>query len=70
MQNSTISIQQVGNQNVLLFNSGNADGVYNSLDVFMRGNQNMVEIIGVNSISNGMSLEIFGNNKTVIISNR
>lgn len=70
MQNSAISIQQVGNQNILLFNSGNTNGVNNSLDVFMRGNHNMVEIIGVNSISNGMSLEIFGNNKTVIISNR
>ncbi|MEG0528784.1 MAG: hypothetical protein RR578_00395 [Bacilli bacterium] len=70
MQNSTIDIQQVGNQNILYFNSGNTNGVNNSLDISIRGNQNLVEITGVNSISNGMSLELLGNNKTVIINNR
>jgi hypothetical protein len=70
MQNSTIYIQQVGNQNILYFNSGNTNGVNNSLDISIRGNQNLVEITGVNSISNGMSLELLGNNKTVIINNR
>ena len=70
MYNSAISVLQDGNQNNFNFNSGHTNGVNNSLDVFMRGNNNRVEIIGVNSISNGMSLELLGNNKTIIITNR
>ncbi|MDM1522023.1 hypothetical protein HX088_01845 [Empedobacter sp. 225-1] len=70
MQNSAISIQQEGNQNSLFFNSGHTNGIYNSLDIYMRGNYNRIEVTGVNSISNGMSIELFGNNKTVIINNR
>ncbi|MFV0163199.1 hypothetical protein OBK28_04825 [Empedobacter falsenii] len=70
MQNSAISIQQEGNQNSLFFNSGHTNGIYNSLDIYMRGNYNRIEVTGVNSISNGMSIELLGNNKTVIINNR
>lgn len=70
MQNSAISIQQEGNQNSLFFNSGHPNGIYNSLDIYMRGNYNRIEVTGVNSISNGMSIELLGNNKTVIINNR
>lgn len=70
MQNTAISVQQEGNQNILYFNSCNTNGDNYSLDIYMRGDQNRIEITGINSISNGMSIEVLGNNKTILIDNR
>lgn len=60
---------QLGNNNSIFYQDGQAlQSSIMSLNV--KGDNNLVEVIGSNSISNGMSIDIIGNDKVVLIENR
>ncbi|MGJ1362307.1 hypothetical protein ACR79B_08945 [Sphingobacterium spiritivorum] len=63
-----VSIQQ-GNGNSLYYqDTQNANPSH--MNITMIGDNNNVQVWGSNSISNGMSIEIFGHNRTVQVINK
>lgn len=70
LKNSSIVANQNGNNNVLNYDSKSNQIQHHSIQVSTFGNNNIIDIYGTNSISNGMAIDVHGNNKTIIINNR
>lgn len=64
-----VTTMQLGNNNAVFYQDGKASQP-STMSISMQGNNNMVEVSGSNSISNGMSIEIIGSGKTVLVENR
>lgn len=69
LENDMLISQQQGNGNNIYYqDSQYADPAHMYISIF--GENNTIEIIGSNSISDGMSVEISGRNKTVQMINK
>lgn len=68
LYNDNVNVLQYGNFNEFYFNE-QMSAESNSLNVIELGNQNKISVSGSNSISNGMSIRIVGDQKTVIVNN-
>lgn len=64
-----VTTMQLGDNNNLYYQDGRALQS-STMIISMQGNNNVVEVVGSNSISNGMSIEIIGNDKTVLVENK
>lgn len=67
--NDVISSVQIGNANSSFYQNDNPR-INTEMKLTAIGNNNDISVIGSNSISNGMTVEVIGNNKTVFIENR
>lgn len=68
LYNDNVGFLQYGNYNELYFTE-NMSPDQNSLNIIEVGNQNKISVSGSNSISDGMSIKIIGDHKTVIVNN-
>lgn len=66
--NNSMNIIQLGKENQ--FNYLATGMQNNTLTVSMQGSANRVEVVGNNSISNGMQIEIIGNRKQIYVNNK
>ncbi|SDQ13117.1 hypothetical protein SAMN05421664_0653 [Chryseobacterium soldanellicola] len=65
---TNISVQQTGDYNTLYFINSFTD-TENKTAVTTRGNNNIIDITGSNSISDGMKIDVKGDNKTIFVRN-
>lgn len=64
-----VTTMQLGDNNTIFYQDRNA--LQSSImSINLQGNNNSVEVLGSNSISDGMSIEIIGNDKTVLVENK
>lgn len=65
---TNITVQQLGDYNTLLFINSFTDKE-NKTAVTAQGNNNIIDITGSNSISDGMQVHVKGDNKTIFMRN-
>lgn len=70
LHDNVIDVIQVGHYNNLQYDTRNNVKSGHHTQVEMFGNNNSVQIIGANSISDEMNLQIIGDNRTVLIHNK
>lgn len=63
-----IAVQQLGDYNTLLFINSFTDKETKT-GVTTRGDNNIIDITGSNSISDGMQIQVKGDNKTIFMRN-
>lgn len=64
-----VAAMQLGDNNAIFYQDKNA-AQSSTMSISLQGDNNLVEVLGSNSISNGMSIEIIGNDKTVLVENK
>lgn len=67
--NDKVNALQLGDNNTTYYRDSNAAQV-SEMTISLQGNNNLVQVEGSNSISNGMGIEIIGNNKAVFVENK
>jgi hypothetical protein len=65
---TNVTVQQFGDYNTLLFINSFTDKE-NKTAVTAQGNNNIIDITGSNSISDGMQVHVKGDNKTIFMRN-
>lgn len=65
---TSISVQQIGDYNTLYFINSFTD-TENKTAITTQGNNNIIDITGSNSISEGMKIDVKGDNKTIFVRN-
>lgn len=70
LHDNVIDVIQVGHYNNLQYDTRNNVNSGHHTQVEMFGNNNSIQIIGANSISDEMNLQIIGDNRTVLIHNK
>lgn len=65
---TNIMVQQLGDQNSIYFNNSFSQKSTESA-ITTQGNNNIIDVTGSNSISDGMKINIKGDNKTVFMRN-
>ncbi|WP_083206571.1 hypothetical protein [Chryseobacterium sp. CBo1] len=65
---TNIIVQQLGDQNSIYFNNAFTEKETKAA-VTVQGYNNIVDVTGSNSISNGMEINVKGDNKTVFVRN-
>ncbi|MBL1223128.1 hypothetical protein JET18_19950 [Chryseobacterium sp. L7] len=65
---TNIAIQQLGDYNTLYFINSFTDKE-NKTAVTAQGNNNIIDITGSNSVSDGMQINVKGDNKTIFMRN-
>jgi predicted ABC-type exoprotein transport system permease subunit len=63
-----ISVKQIGDYNTLYFINSFTD-TENKTAITTQGNNNIIDITGSNSISEGMKIDVKGDNKTIFVRN-
>lgn len=70
IKNSSVDVVQYGNSNFAYFDTRFNTIPNYTVNVEIYGNHNRIDVYGSNRLSNGMNLQVFGNFKTVIVTNR
>jgi hypothetical protein len=65
---TNISVQQIGDYNTLYFINSFTD-TENKTSITTQGNNNIIDVTGSNSISDGMKIDVKGDNKTIFVRN-
>ncbi|WP_246008776.1 hypothetical protein [Chryseobacterium lactis] len=65
---TNINVKQLGDYNALYFNNSFTDKETKS-NITAQGNNNIIDITGSNSISEGLQINVKGDNKTVFMRN-
>ncbi|ANF49694.1 hypothetical protein A0O34_03685 [Chryseobacterium glaciei] len=65
---TNISIKQLGDYNSLYFNNSFTD-TETKTAITTQGNNNIIDVTGSNSISDGLQIQVKGDNKTIFMRN-
>ena len=65
---TNISVKQLGDYNSLYFNNSFTD-TETKTAVTTQGNNNIIDVTGSNSISDGLQIQVKGDNKTIFMRN-
>jgi len=66
--NTNIGVQQLGDYNTLYFVNSFTDAETKTA-ISAQGNNNIIDVTGSNSISDGMQINVKGDNKTIFVRN-
>ena len=66
--NTDIGVRQVGDYNTLYFVNSFTDAETRTA-ISAQGNNNIIDVTGSNSISDGMQINVKGDNKTIFVRN-
>ncbi len=65
---TNISVKQLGDYNSLYFNNSFTD-TQTKTAIITQGNNNIIDVTGSNSISDGLQIQVKGDNKTIFMRN-
>ncbi|KPH12784.1 hypothetical protein [Chryseobacterium sp. ERMR1:04] len=65
---TNISVKQLGDYNSLYFNNSFSDAATKTA-ITTQGNNNIIDVTGSNSISDGLQIQVKGDNKTIFVRN-
>lgn len=65
---TNISVKQLGDYNSLYFNNSFSDAPTKTA-ITTQGNNNIIDVTGSNSISDGLQIQVKGDNKTIFVRN-
>lgn len=65
---TNISVKQLGDYNSLYFNNSFSDAETKTA-ITTQGNNNIIDVTGSNSISDGLQIQVKGDNKTIFMRN-